>query len=467
MRATKGWYCAALCAAVLGLYQTGCQKAPPPTKPKVGPPAGSAATSPAAPAPEAAKEPGLEQQAAKPAEEKPPAKPEEKPAKEMPTVKAPEAEPAKGRPAEEKPAPAAPEKPAEEKPAPAAPPQKAAEEKPAAKAPEEKPAARVPSQPPAASKPASAFKLEVPLGLPPVPIPKDNPLTPEKIELGKMLYFDKRVSKDGTVACATCHDPKMAWAEHTPTSTGLGKQVGPRNSPTVMNTAYATSMFWDGRAASLEEQATGPVENPIEMGHSMADLVLQLDKIPEYHERFQKVFGTPVTKEGFAKAIAAFERTILVGNSPYDRFKAGDANALTDAQKRGLALFEKVGCADCHTPPLFSDYEFHNAGVGMDKPNPDPGRKEVTKKDEDMGAFRVPSLRNVADTAPYFHDGSAKTLEEAVALMAAGGKDNPHRSPDFDTVRQAKITPEQQKDLVEFLKALSGPIPQVELPKLP
>ncbi len=458
MKATKGWCWAVLCALGMGLYLAGCQKAPPPAKPKVGPPSGPAAPAAATPEP-AAKEkpaeqkPAEEKPAAKAPEEKPAAKaPEEKPAKEIPPAKAPEEKPVTQKPAEEKPA-------------------KAPEEKPAAKAPEEKPGQEKPAQAaeakPAEAKPAAEFKLQVPLGLPPVPIPKDNPLTAEKIELGKMLYFDKRVSKDGTVACATCHDPKMAWAEHTPTSTGIGKQVGPRNSPTVMNTAYATSMFWDGRAASLEEQATGPVENPIEMGHQMADLVLQLDKIPEYHERFQKVFGTPVTKEGFAKAIAAFERTILVGNSPYDRFKAGDANALTEAQKRGLALFEKVGCADCHTPPLFSDYEFHNAGVGMDKPKPDPGRKEVTKKDEDMGAFRVPSLRNVADTAPYFHDGSAKTLEEAVALMAAGGKDNPHRSPDFDTVRQAKITPEQQKDLVEFLKALSGPIPQVEPPKLP
>jgi len=432
MKANRWWWCAAVCAVALG-FQLGCQKSPSPTKPKAGPPAMASQTPAATPPLEGTKPP---QKEIKPqvAEEKAKEKPAEKPAAKT-------AEPPS---AEEKPA----AKPAEEKPI-----TKPAEEKPAAK--------------PAESKSAPPAVVQVPLGLPPVPVPKDNPMTPEKIELGKMLYFDKRVSKDGTVSCATCHDPQMAWAEHTPTSTGIGKQVGPRNSPTVMNAAYATSMFWDGRAATLEEQATGPVENPIEMGHQMSQVVAQLGKIPEYHERFQKVFGTPVTKEGFAKAIAAFERTILVGNSPYDRFKAGDANALTEAQKRGLALFEKVGCADCHTPPLFSDYEFHNAGVGMDKPNPDPGRKEVTKKDEDMGAFRVPSLRNVADTAPYFHDGSAKTLEEAVALMAAGGKDNPHRSPDFDTVRQAKITPEQQKDLVEFLKALSGPIPQVEPPKLP
>lgn len=448
MKATRWWYCVAVCAAALCLFWSGCQKSPSPAKPKAGPPAGTGQTPAATPPLEGTQPPKEE-----PKPQVPEEKPQEKPA-DNPAGKAPESPSAGEKPAEEKPA----TKPAEEKPAVETPAAKPAEEKPG----EEKPAAKAPE---AKSEPQAL--VQVPLGLPPLPIPKDNPLTPEKIELGKMLYFDKRVSKDGTVSCATCHDPKMAWAEHTPTSIGIDKKAGPRNSPTVMNAAYATSMFWDGRAATLEEQATGPVENPIEMGHQMSDLVLQLDKIPEYHERFQKVFGTPVTKEGFAKAIAAFERTILVGNSPYDRFKAGDAHALTEAQKRGLALFERVGCADCHTPPLFSDYEFHNAGVGMDKPNPDPGRKEVTKNDEDMGAFRVPSLRNVADTAPYFHDGSAKTLEEAVALMAAGGKDNPHRSPDFDTVRQAKITPEQQKDLVEFLKALSGPIPQVEPPKLP
>jgi cytochrome c peroxidase len=292
-------------------------------------------------------------------------------------------------------------------------------------------------------------------------------MTSEKVELGRMLYFDKRVSKDGTISCATCHDPKEGWAEHEPTSTGIHGQKGGRNSPTVINAAYATSQFWDGRAASLEEQAVGPVANPIEMGSSMPAVVEKFAKIPGYQERFQKVFGTGVTEKGFAQAIAAFERTVLSGDSPYDQFKAGRKNALTDAQQRGLKTFEKAGCANCHAPPLFSSYEFENAGVGADNPKPDEGRKAVTKKDEDTGAFRVPSLRDVANTAPYFHDGSAKTLEEAVALMAAGGKDNPHRSSDFDAVRDAKLTAQDQKDLVEFLKALSGKYPIIEPPKLP
>ena len=313
---------------------------------------------------------------------------------------------------------------------------------------------------------SAATSQDVPLGLPPVPVPDDNPTTPEKVELGKLLYFDKRVSKDGTVSCATCHDPKMAWAEHTPTSEGISHQKGGRNSPTVINAAYATSQFWDGRAKTLEEQATGPVENPIEMGHNMEAVVDAFSKIPEYQERFQKVFGTGVTKEGFAKAIAAFERTVLSGDSPYDRFVKGDEKALTDAQKRGWELF-RTNCSSCHTQPLFSNYKFFNAGVGMDKPNPDEGRKKVTGKDSDMGKFRTPALRDVANTFPYFHDGSAAKLEDAVALMASGGKDNPNLSEMLKSVRETKFSEKDQQDLVEFLKALSGKYPIVEPPAPP
>ena len=170
----------------------------------------------------------------------------------------------------------------------------------------------------------SATEVDVPLGLPALKIPADNPMSDEKVELGRMLYFDTRLSKDGTISCATCHDPHQTWAQHTPTSTGIDGQLGGANSPTVINAAYATAQFWDGRAASLEEQAVGPVENPVEMGHKLDVLVPQLNEVPEYKERFQKVFQTDVTKEGIAKAIAAFERTILSGDSPYDRFQKGD-----------------------------------------------------------------------------------------------------------------------------------------------
>ena len=268
-------------------------------------------------------------------------------------------------------------------------------------------------------------KVKTPLGLPPVPVPADNPMTAAKIALGEKLYFDKRLSKDGTLSCATCHDPAMAWAEHEPTSTGIATQAGSMNSPSVINSAYATTQFWDGRAATLEEQALGPIENPIEMGHDLNVMIADLAGVPEYKRAFQEVFGSGITRENIAKAIASFERTVLSGNSPYDRFKAGDAKALTDSQKRGMELFDEVGCSTCHTPPVFSNFRFYNAGIGMDKTPPHEGRKAVTGKGKDLGKFRVPMLREVADTAPYFHDGSVATLDEAVSIMAEGGKKHP------------------------------------------
>jgi cytochrome c peroxidase len=293
-------------------------------------------------------------------------------------------------------------------------------------------------------------------------------MTPEKIELGKMLYFDKRLSSDGTISCATCHDPKMAWAESRPTSEGIHKKIGERNSPTVINSAYLTSQFWDGRAKDLEEQALGPIENPVEMGNQMIAVVENLSAIPDYQERFKKVFGTGVTKDGVAKAIAAFERTVLSGNSPYDRYEAGDKSALSAAQKRGLDLFMGDGeCSTCHTPPIFTNGRFYNAGVGANKPEPDVGRMKVTGKKRDFGAFRVAPLREVANTAPYYHDGSVATLKGAVDLMADGGVDNPHLSPMLRIVGEAELSEQDRKDLVAFLEALSGEYPIIEPPEFP
>jgi cytochrome c peroxidase len=320
---------------------------------------------------------------------------------------------------------------------------------------------------PAADVTGTPYEVSVPLGLPPLPIPDDNPMTVEKIELGKLLYFDKRLSADGTISCATCHDPQMAWAEDTPTSTGIGGQVGDKNSPTVINAAYAPVQFWDGRASSLEEQALGPIENPIEMGHDLKELVPQLNKIediPGYRQRFQEVFNSEVTSEGMAKAIAAFERTILSGNSPYDQYQAGDESAMTEAQQRGMRTFEDIGCSSCHASPLFSNYKFYNAGIGMDKDPPDEGRMAVTGDERDLGKFRVPSLREVANTAPYFHDGSVATLEEAVALMTRGGIDNPNLSPLLRGIGTREVSDQEIADVVEFLKALSGDFPVIEPP---
>ena len=365
--------------------------------------------------------------------------------------------------------------------APSAPPKQA--DKPAAKPvgkpeaepgtkPEAEPGGKPAVEPPAKPTPKPGAEEasglpKIPRGLPLLPVPKENPMTPEKVELGKQLYFDGRLSKDGTISCATCHDPQKAWAEHEPTSTGIGKKVGERNSPTVINAAYAPAQFWDGRAKSLEEQALGPIENLKEMGHKLDAMIAELSKLKGYEQQFKKVFGTGVTQDGVAQAIAAFERTILSGNSPYDRFKEGDQQALNEAQKRGLELFESAGCGTCHAPRTFSNGGYFNAGVGMDKEKPDEGRKVVTGNDRDLGKFRVPALREVANTWPYFHDGSVQKLEEAVALMAAGGKDNPNLSVMLKAVREAKLTEANQKDLVEFLKALSGEYPIVKPPKLP
>ena len=310
-----------------------------------------------------------------------------------------------------------------------------------------------------------AFVMPQPKGLPPVPVPADNPMTAKKVELGKLLYFDKRLSKDKTISCATCHDPKMGWAEHRATSEGIHGKIGERNSPTIINSAYASTQFWDGRAATLEEQALGPIENPIEMGHEMVNVVKELSSNARYKQLFKEVFGTEVNKEGVAKAIAAFERTIVSGNSRYDKFMAGDKSALNEQEQRGLAIFTGRGlCQTCHTPPVFSNFTFINAGVGNGK---DVGRMKVTNNEQDRGAFKVPRLRDIADTAPYFHDGSAATLEDAVALMAGGGVQNPNLNPIFTAVKAANLTAQDKADLVAFLKSLSGDYPRTEPPVLP
>ncbi len=324
------------------------------------------------------------------------------------------------------------------------------------------------SMPVTAQEKGTPYKVKPPLGLPPVPIPEDNPMTVEKIELGKMLYFDTRLSKNQSISCASCHLPKHGYAEPLATSKGIKDQIGPRNANPVVNSAYATSIFWDGRAASLEEQAAGPVENPIEMGQDMVHVVTDLNKIPEYKKRFMAVFGEPASKDTITKAIAAFERTLLSGNSPYDKYINGDEDALSEDAKAGEKLFKgKALCATCHTPPVFSSWGFYNAGVGTDKEDMDIGRMEVTEAPSDKGAFRVPHLREIENTGPYMHDGSIETLEEAVRFMVGGGKDNPNLHPLFRALKAQTFSDEEIKQLVAFLKSLSGEYPIVEEPELP
>jgi len=297
---------------------------------------------------------------------------------------------------------------------------------------------------------------KVPLGLVPIFWPKDNPYTPQKAELGWFLYFDKRLSADQSVACASCHDPKFAFTDGQRFSKGIRGQLGGRSAPTVINRAYSLDQFWDGRAKSLEEQAKGPIENPIEMGHPHDLCEKCIGGIPGYQKRFKEVFGADTVKiEHIAKAIATFERTVLSGNSPYDRFKAGDEKALKESQQRGMKVFfsNNARCDSCHEGVNFTNGKYANVGIGMDKPTPDLGRYEQTKQEVDRGAFKTPTLREIANTGPYMHDGSLKTLEEVVEHYNKGGIKNPSLHQD---IRPLNLTEQDKKDVVEFLKALSG-----------
>ncbi len=293
-----------------------------------------------------------------------------------------------------------------------------------------------------------------PLGLLPIIWPKDNPYSAEKASLGKTLYFDKRLSADGTVACSTCHDPKFAFTDGAPVSTGISGQKGGRSAPTVLNRAWSNSQFWDGRAPSLEAQALGPVQNPIEMGNSLDGMVKTLNGIAGYKPLFSKAFGDgEINADRVAKAIATFERTVVSGNSPYDRWKAGQATAMSQAAIRGYHVFQKAECDACHEGQNFTSNMYTNIGMGIDKPEADLGRYVVTKQDGDWGAFKTPTLRDIEHTAPYMHDGSLKTLEEVVDYYDKGGTPNKNLDPH---VKKRNLSAAEKADLVAFMKALSG-----------
>ncbi len=317
------------------------------------------------------------------------------------------------------------------------------------------------------AKPAKdAPFIQVPLGLSDdLNIPADNPLTPEKVELGRMLYFDTRLSADNTISCATCHDPQKGWTDQDRTSVGFHKQRGARNSPTVINSTYMKLQFWDGRAKTLEEQALGPIANPIEMGTTHEAMVQTVTKIPGYEPLFKKAFNAPATKERVAQAIASFERTVLSGNSKYDRFVNGEKTAMNESEIRGKDLFfGKAKCMVCHNGPNFSDSNFHNLGVGMGKANPDLGRYVVTQAEKDMGAFKTPTLRDLDKTQPYMHDGSVDSLEEVMEFYNKGGEPNAHLSP---LITKLNLTDQEKSDLVAFMKALAGnPYPDASPPEL-
>jgi len=303
------------------------------------------------------------------------------------------------------------------------------------------------------------------------PEPDGNPTTAEKVELGRLLYFDPRFSSTGTVSCNSCHNLMLGGEDNRAVSMGVHGKTGGRSAPTVWNAAFASSQFWDGRAASLEDQAKGPVVNPVEMG--MSELEQAMDRvraIPGYKPYFVKAFGTdnPMTVDNAAKAVAAFERTMITPNSPYDRFVKGDKAALDEQQVRGMNTFAEIGCTSCHSGPAFNGPAVP-AGTGVFMKFPtfaddeyiktydltaDQGRFDVTGNETDKQLFKVSILRNVALTAPYFHNGSVKTLDEAVRVMAR-------------LQLKQTLSNEQVDDIVVFLNALTGEFPEQVLPRLP
>lgn len=333
--------------------------------------------------------------------------------------------------------------------------------------------------------------VDVPRGFTPMAavVPASNPMTKGKFELGKQLYFDQRVSLNGTVSCATCHNPVKGWTDNLKTSVGIDGQVGGRNAPTVLNTAYGKTMFWDGRAPSLEGQAQGPIQNSIEMGkQSYKQIIERLRTIPGYQEQFRKVFGADVTLDGFAKAVATFERAAAIsGDSAYDKYNNGDLKALSESQKRGMVLFglrlgqdddfktdvvlKKADCTSCHAGFNFTDEQFHNLGVGWNGEKgrfDDHGRfviEPIGSKDvRTDGSFKTPTVRDAEKTGPYMHDGSLKSLEEVVEHYNKGGNPNPALDKD---VKKLNLTDREKADVVAFMKALTGEPRKLTLPTLP
>ncbi len=320
-----------------------------------------------------------------------------------------------------------------------------------------------------------------------------NPLTRAKIELGRQLYFDPRLSVDSTVSCASCHNPTEGYSANTKTGVGIRGQLGGRNSPVSFNRILSGPQFWDGRAESLEAQAVGPLQNPIEMGFTHEGVVKRLGEMPVYKKQFEKIFGD-LTIDRVGQAIAAFERVLVTAPSPYDHneqlqsFAALDpddiaedqdlaakyaaakaavaAQPMSDEAKRGREIFfsEKGNCTACHVGANLADENYHNIGIGMDKPEPDVGRFAVTKDPADTGAFKTPTVRNVALSAPYMHDGSVATLEEVVEWYDKGGHPNPNLSA---KIRPLKLSAQEKADLVDFMKACTGPTPTVETSRLP
>jgi len=348
-------------------------------------------------------------------------------------------------------------------------------------------------------KPTLPFGLAAGAGL--IALLEDNPMTRAKIELGRQLYFDTRLSADNSVSCASCHSPEFGYAKNTQFGEGTKGQRGKRNSPVAYNRILSSVQFWDGRAATLEEQAKGPIANPIEMSNTHDVCVSCLNGVEGYKIQFNGIFSDGLNIENVARAIASFERALVTGPSPWDYYeafyafqtsykedledldslkkddpetyakyaelkKAVDERPISESAQRGGALFfsDKAGCTACHVGANFTDEKYHNIGVGMDAKEPDFGRYEITKSEKDKGAFKTPTVRNVTITWHYMHDGSQKTLKEVVEFYDKGG--HPNQWLD-EKIKALKLTAQEKADLVEFMKSLTGPLPDVQSGRLP
>ena len=291
-----------------------------------------------------------------------------------------------------------------------------------------------------------------------LPDDPENPITREKVELGRQLFEDARLSGDESLSCASCHPKEMAYADATPLSEGAGGQPMPRHTPTVLNSAYYRYINWDGKFANISQLVLGVLANPRNM--NMQDesvLVARLESVPEYRAQFSDVFDGPPTKQRVALAIDAYVRRLTTPNSPFDRYAAGDPRALTEAQKRGLVLFVgKADCAMCHRGPNFADDQFHALGIAGE----DTGRFKVTGVEADRYAFKTPTLRNVALTAPYMHDGSVSTLREVIDFYNAGGGGQRPKSP---LLRRLELTEREKADLEAFMESLTGTVEKMEM----
>ncbi len=302
-----------------------------------------------------------------------------------------------------------------------------------------------------------------------VPQPKDNKLTPERIELGKLLYFDTRLSSSGKVSCATCHHPKHGWTDEKPTAKAVGHEgrVGPRNSPVVLNTAYQRHQFWDGRARTLEQQALGPIEADVEMNMSLDVLIPKLNKIKGYVELFEKAYpGEGITKDTLAKAIASFERTVVSTESPFDKYAKGDKNAISKKAKEGFELFTgKAACVNCHDGFNFTDGSFHNIGLhDGELQGKELGRYLVKMRAAWYGVMKTPTLRDITKSYPYFHDGSVKTLEEATAICAGGGRFENNVKNKSLSIVDRHLTKDEIDKVVAFMHTLTGPDMDLKIP---